>query len=168
MSEVPTETPLTSSPTESPDLADEFFMALAFEEARCAEREDEVPVGCVIEQGGVVLAGAHNQPIGLLDATGHAEILALRRACERAGNYRLPEATLYVTVEPCVMCTGAILHSRLKRVVFGISDPKAGALGSLFQLGSDPRLNHQVTVTSGVLEEKCRGLIQEFFQKKRL
>lgn len=153
-----------------PDLeipADEFYMALAVEEAREAKKEGEVPVGCVIESGGWVIAGAHNRPIALHDSTAHAEMLALREAGRRFGNYRLSGATLYVTIEPCLMCVGGILQARLKRLVYGAADEKAGAVDSLFHLASDPRLNHQVEVSRGVLEDQCRGLMKNFFAGKR-
>lgn len=153
------------SETEIPQ--DEFFMALAIEEARQAEREREVPVGCVIVVDGRVVAGGHNRPITLHDPSAHAEILALREAGRRLGNYRLCGATLYVTIEPCAMCVGAMLQARVRRLVYGAADPKAGAIDSVFQVGNDPRLNHQMEVTRAVLEEKCGGLLKGFFAKKR-
>ncbi len=148
--------------------ADNFFMALAVEEARRAEREGEVPIGCVIECGGRVIAGAHNRPIGLHDATAHAEILALREAGLKLENYRLSEATLYVTIEPCAMCVGAMLHGRIKRLVYGAPDEKGGAVESLFHLANDSRLNHQIEVSRGVLEERCSALMKTFFAGKRV
>lgn len=148
-------------------LTDEFFMSLAIEEARQGERGGEVPVGCVIEFEGRVLAGAHNQPITLHDATAHAEILALREACRRAENYRLGEATLYVTIEPCRMCTGAMIQARIKRVVYGAADSKTGALDSVFPLAGDERRNHRMDVTRGILEDQCRKIMQDFFAKRR-
>jgi tRNA(adenine34) deaminase len=154
----------------SPELetpSDDFFMALALEEARDAAEEGEVPIGCVIERGGQVISGAHNRPIALKDATAHAEILALREACRRLGNYRLNEATLYVTIEPCSMCVGGILQARIRRLVYGATDDKAGAVDSVFHLANDPRLNHQVEVIRGVREESCRSLIKNFFAGKR-
>ncbi|MFI5176431.1 MAG: tRNA adenosine(34) deaminase TadA [Terriglobia bacterium] len=147
--------------------SDDFFMALALEEARAAREEGEVPVGCVIELRGHVIAGAHNRPIALEDATAHAEILALREAGHRLGNYRLNEATLYVTIEPCSMCVGGILLARIRRLVYGAADEKAGAVDSLFHLAGDRRLNHQVEVTRGVLKESCRTLMKDFFAGKR-
>ncbi|MBZ5554174.1 MAG: tRNA adenosine(34) deaminase TadA [Acidobacteriia bacterium] len=156
--------------TVSPEVeipSDDFFMALALEEARNAAKEGEVPVGCVIEMGGRVISGAHNRPITLNDPTAHAEILALREACRRLGNYRLNGATLYVTIEPCSMCVGGILQARIRRLVYGAADEKAGAVDSLFHLATDPRLNHQVEVTRGVREESCRALMKNFFAGKR-
>jgi tRNA(adenine34) deaminase len=150
---------------DTPD--DNFFMGLAIEEAQIAEREGEVPIGCVIAWQGRVIAGAHNRPIALEDATAHAEILALREAGPRLGNYRLNEATLYVTIEPCAMCVGGILQARLKRLVYGAADEKAGAVDSLFHLADDSRLNHQVEVARGVRAESCRGLMKRFFAGKR-
>lgn len=147
--------------------SDEFFMSLALEETRVAELEGEVPIGCVIEAGGEVIARGHNRPIAENDPTAHAEIMALREAGRHRKNYRFPDATLYVTIEPCVMCMGAILQARIKRVVYGAADPKAGAVNSLFHLGNDSRLNHELEVTRGVLEEPCRRLMKEFFARKR-
>jgi tRNA(adenine34) deaminase len=149
------------------NATDDFFMALALEEAKYAQEEGEVPIGCIIELGGRVIAGAHNRPIALQDATAHAEIQALRLAGKHLGNYRLTGATLYVTIEPCAMCAGAMLQARIRRLVYGACDPKAGAIDSLFKLGNDSRLNHQLEVTSGILEEPCRLLMKEFFAKKR-
>lgn len=153
----------------NPDVPnDEFFMALAIEEAKRAQGEGEVPIGCVIECGGCVIVGAHNRPIGLRDATAHAEILALREGCQRVGNYRLGDATVYVTIEPCPMCAGAMLQARIKRLVYGAADAKAGAVDSLFNLTNDARLNHQIEVTRGILEENCRALMKNFFAAKRV
>ncbi|MBZ5538841.1 MAG: tRNA adenosine(34) deaminase TadA [Acidobacteriia bacterium] len=154
----------------SPELetpSDDFFMALALEEARVGGEEGEVPIGCVVESGGEVISGAHNRPINLNDPTAHAEILAIREACRRLGNYRLSGATLYVTIEPCPMCVGGILQARIRRLVYGAADEKAGAVDSLFHLASDPRLNHQVEVISGVREQSCRALMKNFFAGKR-
>jgi tRNA(adenine34) deaminase len=126
-------------------------------------------VGAVlISREGEEIGRAHNSPIQLTDPTAHAEMLALRQGAGRVGNYRLPGATLYVTIEPCSMCTGAILQARLSRLVFGARDPKAGAVVSLFQILGDQRVNHRVEVKEGVLEEECRLLIRSFFQKHRL
>jgi tRNA(adenine34) deaminase len=161
---------ITAEATVSPELetrSDDFFMALALEEARLARGEREVPIGCVIELGGQVVSGAHNRPIALKDPTAHAEILALREACRRLGNYRLNGASLYVTIEPCPMCVGGILQARIRRLVYGAADEKAGAVDSLFHLASDPRLNHQVEVIRGVREESCRALMKSFFAGKR-
>lgn len=157
----------TDTPARVEALEDEFFMSLAIEEARQGELEGEVPVGCVVECGGRVVAGAHNQPITLHDATAHAEILALRDACHRTENYRLSDATLYVTIEPCAMCAGAMIQARIKRVVYGAADRKAGALDSVFHLTADGKMNHPMEVAPGILEDQCRKLLQEFFAKRR-
>jgi tRNA(adenine34) deaminase len=146
---------------------DAKFMRRALAEARRAARAQEVPVGAVVVEGGLVIARAHNRPIGLRDPTAHAEVLALRRAARRLGNYRLSHCTLYVTIEPCAMCAGAMVQARLKRVVFGASDPKAGAGGSVLSVLNHPRLNHRVEVTEGVLGEDCAAILKKFFRNKR-
>ena len=143
------------------------FMRLALREAERARREREVPVGAIVVRDGRVIARAHNRPIHLKDPTAHAEVLALRRAARKVGNYRLSHCTLYVTIEPCAMCAGAIVQARLKRVVFGASDPKAGAGGSVLSVLNHPRLNHRVEVTEGVLGEDCAAILKEFFGNKR-
>lgn len=128
----------------------------------------EVPVGAVlVGEGGQVLSRACNRPISLSDPTAHAEVLALRQAAVLLGNYRLPGTTLYVTMEPCIMCLGAMLHARVRRLVFGAADPKGGACGSLYRLHDDARLNHQIQVTGGVREAECRELLREFFKLRR-
>ena len=127
----------------------------------------EVPVGAVIVRNGQVLASGHNNPIANHDPTAHAEIVALRAAANVLGNYRLEDCTLYVTLEPCVMCTGAILQARLPRVVFGASDPKTGAAGSVMDLFREPKLNHQTRAEGGILAAECANLLTDFFQKKR-
>ncbi len=142
-------------------------MRLALEEARRAGAAGEVPVGAVLVQEGAVIARAHNQPIALSDPTAHAEVLVLRSAAAAVGNYRIPDATLYVTVEPCIMCVGAMLQARVARLVYGAADPKGGAVASLYQIASDPRLNHQIEVVSGILEEECRALLHDFFRLRR-
>jgi tRNA(adenine34) deaminase len=153
----------------SMDLLHETFMALALEEAKKAGQIDEVPVGAVlVAENGKVLSAAYNQTIKLADPTAHAEILALRQAASAICNYRLVNTTLYVTVEPCVMCMGAIVHARVSKVVFGAPDPKWGAAGSLYNFAQDERLNHRVEVLKGVLEEECRLLMQNFFHSKRI
>jgi tRNA(adenine34) deaminase len=146
---------------------DEPFMKIALAEARKAEASGEVPVGAVIVVDGTVIARAFNQPIGLNDPTAHAEIAALREACRSAGNYRLSGATMYCTVEPCTMCAGAIIHARLSRLVFGTPDPKAGSAGSIYNVLTDPRLNHRVEVVSGIREEECAALLRDFFARRR-
>ena len=142
-------------------------MREALEEARLGLTAGEVPVGAVVVIDGVVVARAHNAPISRSDPTAHAEVLALREAASKTGNYRLTSATLYATVEPCAMCSGAALHARLARVVFGASDPKAGAMGSLYCLHDDPRLNHRMAVTGGVLAEESAKLLSAFFESRR-
>ncbi|MBW1991927.1 MAG: nucleoside deaminase [Deltaproteobacteria bacterium] len=143
-------------------------MGLALEQARQAGAAGEVPVGAVlVGEDGDLLAEAHNAPISLKDPTAHAEMLVLRQAAARAGNYRLPGATLYVTMEPCLMCAGALVQARIRRLVFGAADPKAGACGSLYRVPEDPRLNHRFEVQGGVREAECRELLRQFFQARR-
>jgi len=142
-------------------------MREALEEARLGLTAGEVPVGAVVVIEGVVVARAHNAPISRSDPTAHAEVLALREAASKAGNYRLTAATLYATVEPCAMCSGAALQARVARVVFGAPDPKAGAMGSVHRLHDDPRLNHRMAVTGGVLAGDSAKLLSEFFETRR-
>ncbi|OGK95026.1 MAG: tRNA-specific adenosine deaminase [Candidatus Rokubacteria bacterium RIFCSPLOWO2_02_FULL_73_56] len=142
-------------------------MREALAEARRGLEAGEVPVGAVLVLDGAVIARAHNAPIALADPTAHAEVLALREAGRKTGNYRLTGATLYVTVEPCPMCCGAALHARVARVVYGAADPKAGAVESLHRLLDDARFNHRVAVTSGVLAGESAALLREFFETKR-
>jgi tRNA(adenine34) deaminase len=149
-------------------LIDNDYMKIALEEAQKARECDEVPVGAVVVSSGHVIARAHNMPITRHDPSAHAEMLALRQAAETLGNYRLTGAELYVTLEPCIMCAGAIIQARLVRVVFGALDPKCGAVASLYQVLSDNRLNHQVTVTGGILKEECGEIISRFFREKRV
>jgi tRNA(adenine34) deaminase len=146
---------------------DESFMRHALREAKRALEEEEVPVGAVVVREGRIVARAHNRPLHLNDPSAHAEILALRRAARKLGNYRLPACTLYVTIEPCAMCAGAIVQGRLRRVVFGASDPKAGASGSALTVLNHPKLNHQAEVSGGLLAADCAGLLREFFRRKR-
>lgn len=148
-------------------LDDMDLMREALEEARRGLAAGEVPVGAVVVVDGVVAGRGHNAPIGLADPTAHAEILALREAAGKTGNYRLTGATLYATVEPCPMCCGAALHARLGRVVYGARDPKAGAVESLYRLLDDPRLNHRVAATGGVLAEESAALLRRFFETRR-
>ena len=146
----------------------EKFMEITLSEAKKAEQIDEIPVGAVlVSENGEILSAAHNQTIKLIDPTAHAEILALRKAALEINNYRLLNTTLYVTVEPCIMCMGAIVHARISRVVFGAADPKWGAAGSLYNYAEDDRLNHQVEITAGVRAQDCRRLMQDFFRAKR-
>ncbi|MBP7341871.1 MAG: tRNA adenosine(34) deaminase TadA [Smithellaceae bacterium] len=147
---------------------DEDYMKIALEEAAKAAAENEVPVGALLVQDGRILARAHNEPIGGNDPSAHAEMLAIRRACATIGNYRLTGATLFVTLEPCVMCAGAILQARLERVVFGARDPKAGAVASLYRLLNDDRLNHRVAVTEGIFSDACSEILSRFFKEKRV
>ena len=142
-------------------------MAAALEQARLGLAAGEVPIGAVAVVGGAIVARAFNQPIGRSDPTAHAEVLVLRAAAERAGNYRLADATVYVTVEPCLMCVGALVHARVREVVYGAAEPKSGALVSTIRANEAPGLNHRFTVTGGVLEVECRDLIQQFFRDKR-
>jgi tRNA(adenine34) deaminase len=142
-------------------------MALALAEAEHAGASGEVPIGAVVVRDGAVLAAAGNAPIATVDPTAHAEVQALRAAARVAGNYRLPGAVLYVTVEPCAMCIGAALQARIATLVFGCRDPKAGAAGSLFDLTQDSRLNHRIAVVAGVGEEPSRRLLQAFFAARR-
>ena len=144
------------------------FMWQAVIEAEQAAREDEVPVGAIlVSQDGTVLAKTHNQTITRCDPTAHAEILAIRSAADALGNFRLLNTTLYVTIEPCIMCMGALLHARVSKIIYGAKDPKRGAAGSCYDLSADPRLNHVIDVEGGVLEKECRELIQTFFKAKR-
>jgi tRNA(adenine34) deaminase len=147
--------------------SDEDAMRLALAEAARAREAGEVPVGAIVTRDGRVVGRGFNRPIGGIDPTAHAEIVALREAARALSNYRLTGAELYVTVEPCLMCVGAMIHARIARVVFGAPEPKAGALVSSARAHETPGLNHQLNVTGGVLEEECRRVMQEFFAKKR-
>lgn len=143
------------------------FMRLALEEGRAAAAADEVPIGAVVAHEGKILARAGNRTIRDCDPTAHAEIVVLREAAGVLGNYRLTGTTLYVTVEPCSMCAGAMIQARIERLVYGCDDPKGGAVRSCFEVLSQPRLNHQVEVTSGVLADECAALLQSFFAARR-
>ena len=151
----------------NPSEQDASFMQAALAEARLALDHDDVPVGAVVVVNGLVLAGAHNAREAEHDPTAHAEILALRAAAAEVGRWRLDDATLYVTLEPCPMCAGAAVAARVARVVYGAADEKAGAAYSLYNLVQDPRLNHQCELTTGVLAEECGELLTEFFRTKR-
>jgi tRNA(adenine34) deaminase len=153
--------------TQTDGADDEQHMRAAVVEARRARDLDEVPIGAVVVLGGAVVGRGCNQPIHGVDPTAHAEILALREAARAVGNYRLPGATIYVTVEPCLMCAGAIVHARIGRLVYGAPEPKAGAVRSAMRVLEDPSLNHHVEVVAGVLEQECRGLMQAFFAARR-
>src|SRR5688572_24493236 len=142
-------------------------MRAALEQARLGLAAGEVPVGAVAVVGTEIVARAFNQPIGRVDPTAHAEVLVLREAATRLDNYRLTQLTLYVTVEPCLMCVGALVHARVREVVYGAAEPKSGALVSTIRGAELPGLNHRFIVTGGVLEDECRALIQQFFREKR-
>ena len=146
------------------DLATaEFWMREAIAEARKAEAEGEVPVGAVVLLNEKIVGRGHNSPIKMKDPSAHAEILALRHAAKNNMNYRLPGTILVVTIEPCVMCVGALIQARVDEVIYGAADPKAGAIHSQFQLADVPQLNHSFQVMSGVLEEECAGILKAFF-----
>ena len=144
----------------------EVFMRLALAQARRAFAQDEVPIGAVVVHEGVVVGAGFNQPVASGDPTAHAEVVALRAAARARGNYRLPDTTLYVTVEPCLMCVGAMVNARVASLVYGADEPKFGAVRSLLDL-SALALNHRFEVASGLLEDECRGLMQEFFKSRR-
>jgi tRNA(adenine34) deaminase len=143
-------------------------MRAALELAREARRRGEVPVGAVVVLNGSVIGEGYNQPIGAHDPTAHAEIVAMRAAASSIGNYRLSGADLYVTIEPCQMCVGAMVHARIARVIYGTREPKAGAIESAMRAHEHPALNHRLVAVGGVLEEECRDLIQEFFEARRI
>jgi tRNA(adenine34) deaminase len=146
---------------------DEKWMKIAIQEAKKAEKEDEVPVGAVLVKDGLVIAKAHNQPISTNDATAHAEIQLIRAAGKIQGNYRLTGTTLYVTLEPCAMCLGAMMHARIKRIVYGAHDPKTGVCGSSENLIDANCFNHKIDLVSGVLENECKQLLKKFFISRR-
>lgn len=149
-------------------MADEVFMRHAIEEAKRAEAMDEVPIGAVIVYEGQVIATGHNMRESNQQSTHHAEVLAIQRANEYFNSFRLEDCTLYVTLEPCVMCSGAIVMSRIPRVVYGAQDPKGGCVHSLMNLLNEPNFNHRCEVTQGVLSEECGQMLTDFFRKKRL
>jgi len=151
----------------SEDTQDEFFMKEAIEEAKKAEQLNEVPIGAVLVIDGKIVARAHNLRESEQNAVAHAELLAIDQACKLLGSWRLEESTLYVTLEPCPMCAGAIILSRVKRVVYGAVDPKGGCAGTLMNLLDDNRFNHQSEVTRGVLERECGKILSDFFRKIR-
>jgi len=146
---------------------DSKFMTEAIAQARRAEAEGEVPVGAIAVADGRVVGAGHNRPIALADPTAHAEILAIRAAAATLNTYRLTTVSIYVTLEPCVMCVGAMLNARIARVVYGARDDKAGALGSVYDIGRDGRLNHRFEVVGGLLESECADLMREFFRARR-
>jgi tRNA(adenine34) deaminase len=148
-------------------IEDEKWMQYAIIEANIAKDKGEVPVGSIIVQNNQVIAKAHNSPISKSDPTAHAEIEVLRKAGAKLHNYRLPKTTLYVTLEPCAMCLGAMIHARIEKVVFGASDPKSGVCGSTIDLSSESIFNHQISVSGGVLEHECKNILQSFFKLRR-
>lgn len=150
-------------------LADEFFMQIALNAAIEAETLDEVPIGaCLVDKNGEVLAVAGNRTRIDSDVSAHAEILVLREAGNKIGNFRLVDTTLYTTIEPCAMCAGALVHARVKRLVYGANDERFGAVRSVFQLCDNSSLNHQIEIDCGILENECRNLMQNFFRKRRI
>lgn len=149
-------------------INDEKFMRLAYQQAKLSQKIGEVPVGAlIVDKNGIIISKSTNLRENKKTALGHAELVAIHRACQKLNSWRLMDCTLYVTLEPCFMCAGALVQSRISKVVFGAHDPKGGALESLAQLGNDPRLNHQIQVVSGVLAEECSLLLKEFFKEKR-
>jgi tRNA(adenine34) deaminase len=146
---------------------DSQFMAAALAEAKRAEAEGEVPIGAVAVAGGQIVGAGHNRPIGLSDPTAHAEIIAIRSTASRLKAYRLEAVSIYVTLEPCVMCVGAMVNARVARVIYGARDEKAGALGSVYDIGRDGRLNHRFEVVAGVMESECAEILREFFCARR-
>jgi tRNA(adenine34) deaminase len=156
-------------PAVLPDASalDQGFMRLALQQADLARAEGEVPVGAIVVKDGEVVASGYNQPIGRHDPSAHAEIMALRAAGEKLGNYRLPGCTLYVTLEPCAMCSGAMMHARLARVVYAASDPKTGVCGSVLDLFAHAVLNHHTEVAGGVLAEEASAMLKAFFAERR-
>lgn len=145
----------------------EKFMKLAIKQAKLARQKDEVPVGCVIVQDGKVIASAHNLREKTQDATAHAEILCIKKACKKLGTFRLSDCQLYVTLEPCPMCAGAIINARIETVYFGAYDPKAGCCGTLINLTEDGRFNHTAKTVGGILSKECAALLSDFFAEKR-
>lgn len=148
-------------------MSDQDWMQQAIEQAKLAAENGEVPVGAVIVKEGIVIGRGFNQPIGRHDPTAHAEIQAMRQAAMHLGNYRLVDCELYVTLEPCAMCSGAIQHARIARLIYGASDPKTGACGSVVNLMAENRLNHHTQVIGGVLAEECGKLLSDFFKARR-
>ncbi|MCI0499698.1 MAG: tRNA adenosine(34) deaminase TadA [Planctomycetales bacterium] len=146
---------------------DERYMRLAIDQAFIAEENGDVPIGCVIVHQNRVIAKAYNQREQLHDPSAHAEIIALTQAAEHIGNWRLTGCTIYVTLEPCPMCAGALVLGRLDRLVYGTDDPKTGAVKSLYNIVQDPRLNHQLEVTGGLMQEECKKQLQDFFLRRR-
>lgn len=151
----------------SPSFSDEYWMRIALEQAKKAQELDEVPVGAIVVFENQIIGSAGNGPIHLFDPTAHAEILAIRQACSYLKNYRLPGTALYVTLEPCIMCMGAIIHARIQKLIYGADDPKTGAAGSQYNIGQDDRLNHNLDISRGTLSMECSGLLKDFFADRR-
>lgn len=161
---------MTNHPTNSAEKnqsADESYMQLALQLADLAAQAGEVPVGAIVVKEGMIIGRGSNSPIGMHDPTAHAEIAAMRDAAQHLGNYRLVDCTLYVTLEPCAMCTGAIQHARIAKLVYGAGDPKTGACGSVVNLMAEPKLNHHTEVIGGILAEKCGAILSTFFRQRR-
>lgn len=159
---------MPNTPHSSPFTPDDkIFMQHALELAKRAEAEGEVPVGAIIVKNNEIVAEGWNRPIANHDPTAHAEIQVIRAAAETLANYRLPDTTLYVTLEPCLMCIGAITHARIKRVVYGATDPRAGAVQSIYTIADDRKLNHHIDVQGGLLADDCGQLLRNFFRKRR-
>jgi tRNA(adenine34) deaminase len=146
---------------------DMFFMQQALKCAKKAYDSEEVPVGAVIVKNNKIIARGYNKSISLKDSTAHAEIIAIRKACKKLNNYRLNDCSIYVTIEPCSMCAGALILARVKKIYFGAKDIKAGACGSVFNIVSDNKLNHKIEISSGLMEEECATIIKQFFQSRR-
>jgi len=149
------------------EINDEYWMRLALEQARLAAAAGEVPVGAVLVRNNALIGAGFNQPIGACDPTAHAEVVALRAAAQSAANYRLPDTTLYVTIEPCAMCTGALIHARVRRLVFGATEPRAGAVVSAGRLLDATHFNHRVSYEGGILAPECAEIMQRFFRERR-
>ena len=150
------------------DKTHEYYMQFAIEQAKLAEKMEEVPVGAVLVQDNQLIASAHNQPISNNDPTAHAEIQLLRAAGKQLNNYRFPDTTLYVTLEPCTMCLGAMIHARVSRIVFGAYDQKTGVCGSCQDLSTSKCFNHSIETEGGILADECKQLLQKFFKKRRI
>jgi len=148
-------------------MDDTYWMSCALEQANLAQQQDEVPIGAVLVKDNKLIASGFNQPISSTDPTAHAEIICLRNAAQQLGNYRLPNTTLYVTLEPCAMCAGAIIQARIARVVYAANEPRSGAIKSVFQLFDNQTLNHRVDVSSGILAEESAQILKQFFKLKR-
>jgi tRNA(adenine34) deaminase len=150
------------------EMTDELFLQEALAEARTAYAAGEVPIGAILVRDGTILSRGQNRVLRDQDPTAHAEIIAMREAARAIRNYRLTDCELYVTLEPCAMCAGAMIHARLKRLIYAATDPKAGAAGSVLEVLNHPRLNHQIPITSGLLAEECGDLLRSFFRERRL